>query len=214
MVRVYACGLLLHHTHSHPHATDGASSILCFFAGKTALAPNPTLKNLCLPRLPEQTPEENVRCFFAYLCLDIYCTLTLPILQPIKTAEIILFDDVIVVYKFIGDLMFYVVGHSDENEILLLQVLVGFYDSVSMLLRGAVEKKTVLENLDLVLLSMDELVEGGLVLETDPPTIATRVTMRSGEGDAEGMTMENPGLHSLSAAFGNVKEQLARSLLK
>ncbi len=119
-------------------------------------------------------------------------------------------------YKFIGDLMFYVIGHSDENEILLSSVLVGFYDSVNMLLRSAVEKKTVLENLDLVLLAMDELVEGGLILETDGAMVATRVTMRSfdAEGGEIAATMENPGLQSLSAAFGNVREQLARSLLK
>ncbi|KAG7674507.1 hypothetical protein Ndes2526B_g05242 [Nannochloris sp. 'desiccata'] len=130
--------------------------------------------------------------------------------------EVIMFDDVVVTYKFIGDLMFYVVGHADENEIVLANVLVGFYDSVAMLLRNAVEKKTVLENLDLVLLCMDELAEGGLILETDPTVIATRVTMRQGEGSAEemAMAMENPGLQSLSVAFGNVKEQLARSLLK
>lgn len=81
--------------------------------------------------------------------------------MPSFAAEIIMYDDVVVVYKFIGDLMFYVVGHSDENEIVLANVLVGFYDSITLLLRNAVEKKTVLENLDLVLLAMDELVEGG-----------------------------------------------------
>ena len=128
-----------------------------------------------------------------------------------------MFDDVIVTYKFIGDLMFYVIGHSDENEIVLSNVLVGFYDSISLLLRNAVEKKTVLENLDLVLLSMDEILEGGLILETDPTVIATRVTMRTGDGEAGdlgGMDLQNPGLQTLSAAFGNVKDQLARSLLK
>jgi len=127
-----------------------------------------------------------------------------------------MFDDVVVVYKFIGDLMFYVVGHMDENEIVMANTLVGFYDSITLLLRNAVEKKTVLENLDLVLLAMDEVSEGGLILETDPAVIATRVTMRTGD-DTDGSPMagmDNPGLQSLSVAFGNVKEQLARSLLK
>ena len=32
-------------------------------------------------------------------------------------AEIIMFDDVVVVYKFLGDLMFYVTGDQDENEV-------------------------------------------------------------------------------------------------
>ncbi len=28
-----------------------------------------------------------------------------------------MFDDVVVVYKFLGDLMFYVTGDQDENEV-------------------------------------------------------------------------------------------------
>jgi hypothetical protein len=50
-------------------------------------------------------------------------------------AEIIMFDDVVVVYKFIGDLMFYVTGHQDENEVILFNVLTAFCDSVTLLLR-------------------------------------------------------------------------------
>ncbi len=130
-------------------------------------------------------------------------------------AEIIMLDDAVAVYRFVGDLMFFVLGDVDENEIILSDVLTGFCDSITLLLRNAVEKKTVLENLDLVLLAMDEISEGGLLLETDPAVIATRVTMRAGDdaGDSP-MGMDNPGLQSLSVAFGNVKEQLARSLLK
>jgi Clathrin adaptor complex small chain len=48
-----------------------------------------------------------------------------------------MFDDVIVVYKFIGDLMFYVTGTQDENELILYTVLQAFYESVSLLLRSA-----------------------------------------------------------------------------
>ena len=51
------------------------------------------------------------------------------------TAEITTFSDVIVVYKFLGDLMFYVTGAQDENELILYQVLQGFYESISLLLR-------------------------------------------------------------------------------
>ena len=48
-----------------------------------------------------------------------------------------MFDEVIVVYKFIGDLMFFVTGSQDENELILAQVLQGFYESISLLLRRA-----------------------------------------------------------------------------
>lgn len=46
-----------------------------------------------------------------------------------------MFDDVVVVYKFVGDLMFYVTGHQDENEVILYSVLTAFVDSVTLLLR-------------------------------------------------------------------------------
>lgn len=118
-------------------------------------------------------------------------------------------------YKFVGDLMFYVTGSQDESEILLCDVLNCFVDAVSSLLRDAVEKKTVLENLDLILLAMDEIIEGGLILDTDGLTIASRVAMRSGEDSGSVMetAMNNPGM-SLSQAFGSMREQLTRSLLK
>lgn len=123
-------------------------------------------------------------------------------------AEIIMFDDVIVVYKFIGDLMFYVTGSCDENELILYTVLQAFHESLSLLLRGIIEKKTVLENLDLALLTIDEIIDGGLVLETDPSVVASRVTMRGAESEIP-ITEQ-----TFSQALASAKEQLARSLLK
>ena len=46
-----------------------------------------------------------------------------------------MFDDVIVVYKFYGDLMFFVTGSQDENELIIFAVLQAFYESISLLLR-------------------------------------------------------------------------------
>lgn len=46
-----------------------------------------------------------------------------------------MFDDVVVVYKSFGDLMFFVTGSEDENEIILFTVLQAFFESISVLLR-------------------------------------------------------------------------------
>ena len=54
-----------------------------------------------------------------------------------RAAEITMFDDVIVVYKFVADLMFFVTGSQDDNELILQTVLQAFYESVSLLLRCA-----------------------------------------------------------------------------
>lgn len=49
----------------------------------------------------------------------------------------ITFDGVVVVYKAIGDLYFYVSGDQEENELIVLTVLQAFYEAVTMLLRCA-----------------------------------------------------------------------------
>lgn len=46
-----------------------------------------------------------------------------------------MFDNYIVVYKFIQDLHFFVTGGNEENELILATVLQGFVDAVSLLLR-------------------------------------------------------------------------------
>lgn len=124
-------------------------------------------------------------------------------------AEIVMFDNVIVVYKYLGDLMFYTTGSQDENELILYTVLQAFYESVSILLRQQVEKKSILENLDLVLLAIDEIVDGGIILETEPQVVASRVTMRGAEGENVPLTEQ-----TFSKALASAKETLARSLLK
>lgn len=51
------------------------------------------------------------------------------------TAEVAMIDEYIVVYKYLGDLMFYVTGSVDENELILDAVLNAFFESISILLR-------------------------------------------------------------------------------
>jgi hypothetical protein len=123
-------------------------------------------------------------------------------------AEIGMFDGYIVVYKFVSDLHFYVSGGEDENELILATVLQGFFDAVALLLRNNVEKKTVLENLDLILLCLDELVDGGIILESDANVIASRVAMRGADADVP------LSEQTISQALATAKEHLARSLLK
>ncbi|XP_020246127.1 coatomer subunit zeta-1-like isoform X2 [Asparagus officinalis] len=79
-------------------------------------------------------------------------------------AEIITFDNCVVVYKFVQDLHFFVTGGDNENELMLATVLQGFFDAVGLLLRNNVDKRTALENLDLILLCIDEIVDGGSFL--------------------------------------------------
>lgn len=127
-----------------------------------------------------------------------------------------MFDDYVVVFKALGDLIFYVTGAVSENELVLYAALQALFESVSLLLRGQLDKKTALENLDLLLLCVDEVVDAGLILETDPQTVASRVAMRGadsdggvGAGGAVGSAEQ-----TLSQALGTAREMLVRSLAR
>uniref|UniRef100_A0A5B7A9F8 Coatomer subunit zeta n=1 Tax=Davidia involucrata TaxID=16924 RepID=A0A5B7A9F8_DAVIN len=123
-------------------------------------------------------------------------------------ADIMMFENNVVVYKFVQDLHFFVTGSEDENELILVTVLQGFFDAVGLLLRGNVDKKEALENLDIILLCLDEIVDGGIILETDANVIAGKVASHS--MDAGGPLSEQ----TISQALATAREHFTRSLLK
>ncbi|OAL28855.1 hypothetical protein AYO20_09335 [Fonsecaea nubica] len=112
-----------------------------------------------------------------------------------QTSDVILYDNKVVVFKMESDVMLYVVGGPEENEILLYNVVLALRDTLSILLksvyrphffsltatdkgdyRNSTDKRTIMENYDLVTLAIDEIVDDGIVLETDPVMVASRVS--------------------------------------
>ncbi|PHH83860.1 hypothetical protein CDD83_2905 [Cordyceps sp. RAO-2017] len=93
-----------------------------------------------------------------------------------QTGDIILYDSRIVLYKLESDVMLYVVGNQDENEILLYNTVLALRDSLHLLFKQSVDKRTIVENYDLVSLAIDEIVDDGIILETDPTIIVQRVS--------------------------------------
>lgn len=94
-----------------------------------------------------------VVCFHSWLlCLYIRCD---------HTGDIILYDSHLVVYKHSLDLILYFIAGSTENEVMLYSALTSLTDALTMLLRNSLEKRGVLENLDLVLLCLDETIDDG-----------------------------------------------------
>lgn len=81
-----------------------------------------------------------------------------------SNTEIIMLDGLTCVYKSNVDLFFYVMGNAYENELILLSVLNCLYDSISLILKKNVEKRLVLENLEIIMLAFDEICDGGWVV--------------------------------------------------
>ncbi|KAG0465397.1 hypothetical protein HPP92_019561 [Vanilla planifolia] len=106
------------------------------------------------------------------------------------------------------DLHFFVTGGDNENELILATVLQGFFDAVGLILRNNVDKRTALENLDLILLCLDEIVDEGIILETEANAIA-------GKTSSDGMDgLSSLSEQTISQALATAREHLARSLLK
>ncbi|OMO70740.1 hypothetical protein CCACVL1_18681 [Corchorus capsularis] len=123
-------------------------------------------------------------------------------------AEISMFDSNIVIYKFVQDLHFFVTGGDEENELILASMLQGLYDAVALLLRGTVDKREALENLDLILLCIDEIVDQGMILETDANVLAGKVAIQN-------MDVSAPlSEQTISQALASAREHLTRTLLK
>jgi hypothetical protein len=78
-------------------------------------------------------------------------------------GDIILYDSHLAVYKHSLDLILYFIAGPTENELMLSTALTSLADALAMLLRNSLEKRAVLESLDLVLLCLDETVDDGYV---------------------------------------------------
>lgn len=85
----------------------------------------------------------------------------------IRSAEIILLDGLICVYRSNVDLFFYIIGSAQENELILQSVLNCLYEAFSIVLRKNVEKKALFEHLDTAFLILDEICDDGFVLDLE-----------------------------------------------
>jgi coatomer subunit zeta len=150
-----------------------------------------------------------------------------------QTSDVILYDNRVVVFKMESDVMMYVVGGAEENEIMLYNVILALRDSLNILLkcvpvhmfyeviiaadicRNSVDKRTLIENYDLASLCIDEIVDDGIILETDPVIIASRVSRPPAQDvpNMQGIDLSEEGLLKIYQ-FGKQKlgERLRQGL--
>ena len=112
-----------------------------------------------------------------------------------------------IVYRAGVDVQVYVVASNSENEVIVASVLQALYGALSLLTNGLIEKHTLLEHYDACVLAVDELVDDGVILETDPERIHERLSTH--ETNMGKLGADN----SLSQALASAREQISRSLL-
>jgi hypothetical protein len=119
-----------------------------------------------------------------------------------------LLDRYVVVYRNNIDVFFYLVGSVDENELMIASVLNAFYDAVSIVLKSQIERRTILEQMDSIVLALDEVIDNGIILEVEPQTIAQRVQKKQNDMPENVFTEQG-----VQQALQNARE-LARGWLR
>ncbi len=99
------------------------------------------------------------------------------------------------------------------------------YDSLMALLKGSIDKRTLYENLELVLLTLDEVVDQGHIVELDSAAVTSRVLMRGSLQDNDNVSSTRGGNGgtsvsqvpvadmTISQALGLARDQFMKSLI-
>ncbi|KAJ1655013.1 Golgi-to-ER vesicle coat component [Dispira simplex] len=126
-------------------------------------------------------------------------------------TEVMLLDSHLVLYKAVSDVYFYLVGSAHENELLLYNALKGFVDTINTLLKHQLDKRMIIDSLDLVVLALDECIDDGIVGEIDSEVLVSRVSKRTTDSVDMSVTLNE---QTLLQAYQQVKERVAGHLLK
>ncbi|AET41147.1 coatomer subunit zeta Ecym_7312 [Eremothecium cymbalariae DBVPG len=126
-----------------------------------------------------------------------------------QDASILVYEDHLVLYEECSDVSLYLIGSLQENEIVLHDTLNAIRLAIKLVLNTDIDKRDIQENYDIVCLVVDETIDDGIILETDPQTIASRVTKLPTKDVSVSIDLSEKGLLS---AWGFAKSKLAEKL--
>ena len=105
-------------------------------------------------------------------------------------------DNYVAIFRTYGDMTFFVIGHSDDNELILGQVLDCIHECFDRTFRKGIERRALIENMSAVILIIDEILDQGIVMHLNPSTILARIDTK-GKGhvsaDLGGQAAESSG---------------------
>jgi coatomer subunit zeta len=88
-------------------------------------------------------------------------------------SEIVVVDGHIVLFHVSEDVTVMVMGSSNENEVVLCSVLTGLVDALKQELNvPSLTARLLLENYCALLMTVDEMLDEGIILETDSAAVA------------------------------------------
>ncbi|XP_054614832.1 coatomer subunit zeta-2 isoform X3 [Dunckerocampus dactyliophorus] len=131
--------------------------------------------------------------------------------------EIAFLEGMTIIYKSSIDLFIYVVGSAQENELMLMSVLNCLFDSLSHILRKNVERRSLLDNMEGAFLVVDEIIDGGVILESDAQQVIQKVNYKVDDNSLSEQSVAQHISNKLaltSVVLQSAKEQIKWSILK
>mmetsp|Transcript_21206 Transcript_21206/g.59290 ORF Transcript_21206/g.59290 Transcript_21206/m.59290 type:complete len:196 (-) Transcript_21206:78-665(-) len=98
-------------------------------------------------------------------------------------VDVAIIDDYTVLFQACNDVVICAVAASTENELVVMQLVEGLFASMNSTTQGTsflssgLTKQLVLDSLSDVLFILDEVVDDGLIMETEEERILARVKM-------------------------------------
>eukprot|EP00928_Gymnodinium_smaydae_P090913 TRINITY_DN74622_c0_g1_i1.p2 TRINITY_DN74622_c0_g1~~TRINITY_DN74622_c0_g1_i1.p2 ORF type:complete len:196 (+),score=71.72 TRINITY_DN74622_c0_g1_i1:82-669(+) len=140
----------------------------------------------------------------------------MPKIMPSSRSEVdvAVIDDFNVLYQACNDVIVAAVATSNENELLVMQLVEGIYSAIaaaapSGFLSSGLTKQLVLDNLADVLFILDEVCDDGVIMEVEEETISARIKMV----DETEVTTSTQAQEKFQKATQSAKQKLLGSLI-
>ncbi|CAH6721872.1 coatomer subunit zeta [[Candida] jaroonii] len=132
--------------------------------------------------------------------------------------DILIYQNKLIVYKQINDVIIIIISNLDENESLVYSLLSNVSESLTILLDNTIDKLTILQKFDIVSLCIDEAIDDGIILEMDSSVLVSRVTNPPSNVMAQDINLNKIDLsekglfNALSFASKKIGERLQQGL--
>ena len=127
-------------------------------------------------------------------------------------TDVLMIDSYTAIFKVFTDVSLYLLGEEQENELMMQSLLETLSEALDLLYRGEVEKKNILESLELLMLAIDEMFESGMILCHDSQSIIEKVLMR--EGPIDPSALKGRKESALERAISSAKESISKTFIR
>jgi hypothetical protein len=134
----------------------------------------------------------------------------------VHDIDVTVFEDLglVVLFRCEADVHFYMVASLGQNEAFVAAALTALVESLRTLFQEQFDKRTLLEHYDALVVAVDEVVDSGVVMETDPLVVTNRVILQGAEDGIGSTNSSSSAEPTLASIFKQAKEQLERTILK